>query len=93
MEVKEKSRTLLRNWIADCYRDAREIIEHNVILIVVFNAQYDLGRHGFISAARRTPNLGQYAIGFRVLYATQACLSHALHTYAALAPTVIDTDA
>lgn len=45
------------------------VVDHNIILIVVFNAQYDLGRHEFISAARRAPNLGQYAIDFRILYA------------------------
>lgn len=70
-KIKETSRILreIVSQIIIVIITKTSIIDRNTILTVVFNAQYDLGRHGFISATRRTPNLGQCAIGFRVLYA------------------------
>lgn len=73
-KIKETSRILreiVSRIIIVIITKTSSIIDRNttVVLTVVFNAQYDLGRHGFISAARRMPNLGQCAIGFRVLYA------------------------
>ena len=48
---------ILSWWDTNCYWNATErssIIDRNIIILtVVFNAQYDLGRHGFISAARQ----------------------------------------